>query len=62
MKQLIKNVDNKTILENADYRKFFIDDVVTSDVLDKELRVAVQSFRMADAIIKGHLKKLTKDK
>lgn len=62
MNQLIKNIENSDVLEKTDYREFFITEVNTSDIEDKELRVAVQSFKMADAIIKGHLKKLTKDK
>lgn len=62
MKQLIKNIENSDILQKTDYREFFITEVNTSDIEDKELRIAVQSFKMADAIIKGHLKKLMKDK
>ena len=62
MKQLIKNIENSDILQKTDYREFFITEVNTSDIEDKELRVAVQSFKMADAIIKGQLKKLAKGK
>lgn len=60
MKQLIKNFENKDILEKTDYREFFIAEVNTSDIEDKELRIAVQSFKLADTIIKGQLKKLKK--
>lgn len=62
MKQLIKNIENSDVLDKTDYREFFITEVNTSDIEDKELRVAVQSFKMADAIIKGQLKKLAKGK
>lgn len=62
MKQLIKNIENSDVLDQIDYREFFITEVNTSDIEDKELRVAVQSFKMADSIIKGHLKKLAKGK
>lgn len=62
MKQLIKNIENSDVLDQIDYREFFITEVNTSDIEDKELRVALQSFKLADAIIKGHLKKLAKGK
>lgn len=62
MKQLIKNIENSDVLDQIDYREFFITEVNTSDIEDKELRVAVQSFKLADAIIKGNLKKLAKGK
>ena len=61
MKQLIKGIDNSEISNHPDYRDFFLK-VNTADVVDMDLRVAVQSYKLSMAIFKTYIKKLDKDK
>ena len=62
MKQLIKGYENKDILDQTDILDFFINEVSTPDVEDKRLRIAVQSLKLADAMIKEYVAKLRKSK
>lgn len=61
MKQLIKDIDNSEILEQGDYRDFFLN-VKTSDILENELRIAVQSYKLAMNIIDSHVGKIVREK
>ena len=60
MKQLINGYDNSEIVNQPDYRKFFLK-VKTSDITDNELRIAVQSYKLSVHIIDSHYKKLMSD-
>ena len=60
MKQLVNGYDNSEIANQTDYREFFLK-VNTSDVTDKELRIAVQSYKLSMNIIDSHYKKFMRD-
>ena len=61
MKDLIDGFTNEEILKKTDKISFFVNEVNTPDIQDNELRIAVQSLKMARDVIQRHMKDLQKE-
>lgn len=58
MKQLINNVTNEELIGMKNYRKYFLQEVSIEDITDRDLRIAVQSYKMSVAMIDAYIKDL----
>lgn len=59
MKQLINGYDNEEIVSQTNMHNFIMN-VNTSDVTEKDLRIAIQSYKLASGIIEGYVSKIRK--